>query len=392
MGTTTPWVDATRSSHATTAVRAFGSLVRVADLEADAGAGSWSDTRHVLAAPGGEHVVVTGLGGALMFDRTGASTGALREQSNLVALTSESFFYEDEQVSWSGGTSRALYIPGGMIGAVWAVHFIGERVIIINHKPIVGNHESRRGPDIEIVGSAIVVDGPRIDFITKPGAGLTTLSRTAGLGAITREGKVAIVTTKGLLYVYLPHIGDLHRFPVAHHGRLSFVPYELSIVGGAIAAVESIGVPSVDLEYSGPYQYGGDLHRKFAKLGSKWRTRLHSVSLTGKEEFNVTVPFEVLQPPVDGGAGRVYLLGNGFAAVQDGHVLWSKPSSTMVLGTAFAGGELALASGPELRIVSRDGSIRQSFRTDGEPIAAPPAIASDGAVWVATNKALYVAR
>ena len=31
MGTTTPWVDATRSSHATTAVRAFGSLVRVAD-------------------------------------------------------------------------------------------------------------------------------------------------------------------------------------------------------------------------------------------------------------------------------------------------------------------------------------------------------------------------
>ena len=106
----------------------------------------------------------------------------------------------------------------------------------------------------------------------------------------------------------------------------------------------------------------------------------------------MTVPFEVLQPPVDGGAGRIYLLGNGFAAVQDGHLLWSKPSSTMILGTAFAGGELALATGPELRIVARDGSIRQSLRTDGEPIAAPPAIASDGAVWVATNKALYVAR
>jgi hypothetical protein len=31
-----------------------------------------------------------------------------------------------------------------------------------------------------------------------------------------------------------------------------------------------------------------------------------------------------------------------------------------------------LAAGPELRIVARDGTIRQSLRTDGEPIASPP--------------------
>ena len=112
MGTTTPWVDATRSSHATTAVRAFGSLVRVADLEADAGAGAWPQTRYVLAAPGGEHVLVTGLGAH------SSSTGPARvraifpRQSNLIALTSGSFFYSEDQVSGREGrparsTSRA---------------------------------------------------------------------------------------------------------------------------------------------------------------------------------------------------------------------------------------------------------------------------------------------
>lgn len=47
----------------------------------------------------------------------------------------------------------------------------------------------------------------------------------------------------------------------------------------------------------------------------------------------------------------------------------------------------------ELRFVSRDGAIRQSFHTaDGDMITTPPAIGPDGTIWVATSKALYVAR
>lgn len=101
------------------------------------------------------------------------------------------------------------------------------------------------------------------------------------------------------------------------------------------------------------------------------------------------------RPPsnrLEGGSGRIYLLGNGFAAIENGHVLWAKRSPALMLGTAFAGGELAIVTGAELRIVGRDGVTRQSFRTDGERIATPPAIAPDGSVWVATDKALYVAR
>jgi hypothetical protein len=107
----------------------------------------------------------------------------------------------------------------------------------------------------------------------------------------------------------------------------------------------------------------------------------------------VTVSFEVLQPPVDGGRGRVYLLGTGVAGIDDGVVTWTQAPAPLTLGAAFAGGELALATGRELRLVDRDGSVRQSFAVAaGETIQTPPAIAPDGSVWLATEAALYAAR
>jgi hypothetical protein len=64
-----------------------------------------------------------------------------------------------------------------------------------------------------------------------------------------------------------------------------------------------------------------------------------------------------------------------------------------MFGTAFQDGALAVAVGPELRIVNRDGQIRQRYNTaEHEPITTPPAIASDGSVWVGSATALYVAR
>jgi len=45
------------------------------------------------------------------------------------------------------------------------------------------------------------------------------------------------------------------------------------------------------------------------------------------------------------------------------------------------------------RIVSRDGTVVQRLRVpEGDALVVPPAVTADGTVWLATAKALYVAR
>ena len=69
------------------------------------------------------------------------------------------------------------------------------------------------------------------------------------------------------------------------------------------------------------------------------------------------------------------------------------PSAVPMFGTAFADGTMAIAAGPELRVVDRDGKILQRLATpEGENITTPPAIAADGSIWVGTATAVYVAR
>jgi hypothetical protein len=122
--------------------------------------------------------------------------------------------------------------------------------------------------------------------------------------------------------------------------------------------------------------------------------RVHCLDTDGAERWSSALPFAYGdEPPLDLGNGKVAMTGMGVATFQEGKVLWSAPSSSPVRATAFEDGTLAVASGSELRIVDRDGAIRQVLRTSqGETISTPPAIAHDGSVWVATEKALYVAR
>jgi hypothetical protein len=89
----------------------------------------------------------------------------------------------------------------------------------------------------------------------------------------------------------------------------------------------------------------------------------------------------------------VYLAGNGLAAVEHGRIAWSATGTRRTVATAFADGSLAVGVGRDLRLVAPDGTIRQTLRVaEGETITAPPAIASDGAIWIATARGLYVAR
>jgi hypothetical protein len=109
--------------------------------------------------------------------------------------------------------------------------------------------------------------------------------------------------------------------------------------------------------------------------------------------WSVEIPFAVRQPAIDGGEDRVYLVGDGVAAIVGGVIAWSLSSVISARATAFVDGTLAVCRGPGLQIIARDGSIVQQLATsDGAPIVTPPAIGPDGSIWVATPTHVCVAR
>jgi hypothetical protein len=193
-----------------------------------------------------------------------------------------------------------------------------------------------------------------------------------GSGAIGADRRVAVAMQDGRFIVLSP---DGELAPPGYRAarksthlvetKLPFAPYDVSVVPPGYALLAR----------------------------SDQSISLHVLGADGAERWSAPVSFTPTEPPIDGSDGRIYLVGNGFAAYENGKALWSSPASSAQYATAYADGTVALAAGAELRIVGRDGSIRQTFRTaQGEPITTPPAIADDGSVWVATASALYVAR
>lgn len=99
------------------------------------------------------------------------------------------------------------------------------------------------------------------------------------------------------------------------------------------------------------------------------------------------------QPPIDGASGRVYIAGDGFDALDEGFSVWSISPGKRVRATAFGDGGVALTRGDTLQIRDRGGSILVTVTTpDADELVTPPAIASDGSIWVASRTTLYVAR
>ena len=189
-------------------------------------------------------------------------------------------------------------------------------------------------------------------------------SEQYGIGAISTDWHTVLVLDNGDLQVHGPEYTD--------RGPLLYVKRSL----GLRAAHLSLAPPLIVVL---SYENDG--------------TRVLGLDGLGVEQWSVFVNIKAEQPAIDGGNGRLFIAGNGLAALQDGSVLWSHPDPNVTKATAFEDGALAVSAGPELRLMTRDGTIKQVFRTeDNEPIETPPAIASDGSIWVASAKQLYVLR
>jgi hypothetical protein len=151
----------------------------------------------------------------------------------------------------------------------------------------------------------------------------------------------------------------------------------------------------VELPVFEPYSANDELAHAWTRFAQRphWSTRLHVLDRQANPVSAATVPFPVLQPPIEGEGGRFYLAGFGFAAVDGAKPVYWHQSNTQCFATALHGGDVVVAAGKELSFVKRDGTIQRTLKVrDGEAILAAPAVAEDGTIWVTTATALYVAR
>jgi hypothetical protein len=212
-----------------------------------------------------------------------------------------------------------------------------------------------------------------------------------GNGAIASDGRVAIVMIDGRFVVLNAGAPGTYHAATLVETKLDNHSYVVSIVEPGFAVFSARYPPNTDTlswNEDGLMAYPP----QDFEFRRRWSTGVRRLDAGGRTLWSAEVPFEARQPPIDGD-GRIYVAGEGLAAVENGKVLWGGRSDVRVRATAFEDGTLAVAVGSKLRIVNRDGTIEQELATkDGEVLTTPPAIASDGAVWVASAKHLYVAR
>jgi hypothetical protein len=217
-------------------------------------------------------------------------------------------------------------------------------------------------PSVDDLGKAIATFGKDESESHSPSAAViasdqTTVFTSTFNGERASESRLTVVSGNRSSSIALPY-----HFPHADIGPLSLVPPDIALVGIPDGSGANVG-----------------------------RT-LHVIDRSGREAWSVDVPFDILQPPIDG-AGRVGLAGGGLAVVEASRVVWSRFVGERVYATAFEDGTLAVARGNEVHVVTRTGVDRQVLAVPaGEIISTPPAIAQNGTVWVATVQALYVAR
>ncbi len=278
---------------------------------------------------------------------------------------------------------------------VWAMQVRNGRLWTLRQAP---RFRSYHGPATEpsFTGevSTLLPEGDTPDTRALHFFGEDELEHTSGMGAIFENGDVAVATTDRRLFVYPDTNDDVLAARARRPFKLPFAPYDISITSSdRIALLEAAGVTLDPLGERGPYSIRDELFLAYPERKGTWPTVLRVLDRKGRLLESTTVPFPVLQPPIDGERGRTYLAGIGFAAVEAGRIVFTHPSKHVCLATAMLGGNVVLATGEELRFIARDGTIRHVIRVPpGETITTPPAIGHDGAVWIATEKTLYVAR
>ena len=342
--------------------------------------------RHVLVSPSGERVAVDHGERYAFFTASGVPTHS-GEKFALDAITARDdlCLVGGYEVAWDGTHARWLastgITDGGTQRAFWDD---GEMVIAVVTVP-----GSRYTASLPVLGiRALRFDDPeRRERAIHWSAEI----REAGCAAVAPDGRVAVALEGGRFTVY-DRDGDGSKHALARVDvGLANAPYDLAVIEDGYVLLSAVPRDDGEAWDDGRAESWRRLVAPWT-CRSRWLTRVQRLDAAGRETWSVVVPFEVLQPPVDATRGRVYVAGNGFAALEDGEVAWDTGTSQRTHASAFLEGSAAITFGNTLRVVKRDGLIRRTFQVpEGETFGTPPAIASDGAVWAATAQSLYVA-
>jgi hypothetical protein len=319
--------------------------------------------RFVFVTPGAEHLGVDW--GQLydVRDRNGAYIlGSEKAYNYDLFVTDPAFYVYGNESLWTGAEGASVKPASGITseGAMLAFRFDATRRLLAKlHSP--ADPHGGGGWAVEIYGDRFA--SPDRSY-AEPLFQATYPGR--GVAAIADDWRTVVAMEDQVLRILAPSANPATQAAV----ELAHVP--LPFVASTVSLAEG-GIVLTSKEHEG--------------------AAIHFLDGRGTETWSARLSFLPEQPAIDAANGRIVLAGAGLGAVEKGHVLWSEASHTAIHATAFQDGTLAVTTGPELRIVDRDGSIRQSLRTsEDDVITTPPAIAHDGTVWVATQKALYVAR
>jgi hypothetical protein len=123
------------------------------------------------------------------------------------------------------------------------------------------------------------------------------------------------------------------------------------------------------------------------------RRALRAYDAGGSLRWSVAVPFPLTQPPLDGGRERVYAVGHGLVAIDDGRLAWHVAARERVYATSLGRDGIVVGCGPWVDHVDRDGTTRMRAETPDRSICCtPPAASASGELHLGTTSGLYILR
>ena len=370
----TQYANSSRNSRVLQAPRKLSTFKPVTELQKTANGVPIPAPRFLLASPAGDHVIVDRGTRKEILDG-GGHLARLEGfvPSMLIVARSEGFIAGPWYLPWEADLSFARppeAIRSPPAAKDWALSFEGEIFLQLLQGP---RNRFIPVPFIDLLADQYNPANRAFNLLWRE-----RVEGGPGCGAIGPNQRAALAMKDGRFFVFRNEFLDTHPTEkpgqyIRTKAKLTFSPYEMSVIE------PGYGVLS--------------MHPNVESTPSGFDSVVHRLDTVGHELWSVHVPFLVRQPPIDGSGGRIYVAGDGLAAVEDGNTVWLQAPGRRVFATAFEDGSLAVAIDFTLQILDRDGKVRQSFQTaSSEAITTPPAIAGDGSIWVGTEKAIYVAR